>query len=57
MIKDRMYFISVQLLKFNNVQIKLNSNGIILTKKSHYYKWHFFSYGLQYRLHQFKEYF
>lgn len=34
-IKDYKYFISIQPMKFNIIEIKLNLNGIILTKKSH----------------------
>lgn len=32
-IKDWKYLTSIQSIKFNRVQIKLDSNGIILTKK------------------------
>ena len=35
MTKDRKYLTSAQPIKFNGVQIKLDSNGIVLTKKSH----------------------
>lgn len=35
MTKNREYLISSYLLKFNNTQIKLNSNGIILIKESY----------------------
>ena len=35
MTKDRKYLILIYSLKFNGAQIKLDSNGIILTKKSY----------------------
>ena len=35
MIKSREYLTSSHPLKFNGVQIKLNSEGIVLTKESH----------------------
>ena len=35
MTKDWEHFTSTQSLKFNMMQIKLNSKGIVLTKKSH----------------------
>ena len=35
MIKDRKYLIPAHLLKFNDVQIKLDSKDIVLTKESH----------------------
>lgn len=35
MTKDREYLISSHLLKFFSIQIKLNLNGIVFTKKSH----------------------
>lgn len=35
MTKNQKYFIFLQSLKFNKTQIKLNSEEIILTKKSH----------------------
>lgn len=35
MIKDYKYPTFIQFIKFNKTQIKLNSNGIILIKKSH----------------------
>ena len=35
MTKNRKYLIFAQTLKFNGAQIKLNSNSIILIKKSH----------------------
>lgn len=34
MIKDYKYLTSIQTIKFNKAQIKLDLNGIILTKKS-----------------------
>ena len=35
MTKDREHLTSAHPLKFNNIQIKLDSYGIVLTKKSH----------------------
>lgn len=35
MTKDRKHFTSTHSLKFNSAKIKLNSNGIVLIKKSH----------------------
>ena len=35
MAKDKKYLTSTRLLKFNGAQIKLNANGIVLTKKNH----------------------
>lgn len=35
MTKNKNYFIFTHFLKFSGAQIKLNSNGIILTKKSY----------------------
>ena len=35
MTKEREYLTHVHPLKFNGIQIKLNSNGIVLTKESH----------------------
>lgn len=34
-IKDWKYFTFIQLLKFNRVQIKLDSKNIVLIRKSH----------------------
>ncbi len=35
MTKDREYFTCTKLIKFNGAQIKLDSDGIVLTKDSH----------------------
>lgn len=35
MTKDWEYLTSTQPIKFNGVQIKLDSNGLVLTKESH----------------------
>ncbi len=35
MIKNREYLIPIQPIKFNGVEIKIDSNGIVLIKKSH----------------------